>query len=118
VSREELMNKYEEQYYEEFGYPKEEEQSGVVELHAYVTASIRIRSVGDLRALVKYLDEAAVEDGVNVDTGSDSIYIDLADTQTGAKASLIECGEHIPVKKADGTWERVFDFLVTGHECG
>lgn len=109
------MNRFQEQYYEEFGYPEPNE----VSLSAFVTASIEVRTVGDLRALVRYLDKVQVGDDVNVDTGGERVYVDLADTNGGAKAELIECGEHIVVRGADGELTGLkYDFLVTGHECG
>ena len=64
-------------------------------MSGFVSAECEARTLGDLRALVKWCDEYAVEDNCGLDWGMGKVHVEL----TGDKAvpaDWIECGDHIP----------------------
>jgi len=75
-----------------------------------VTIDAAVRTVGDLRELVTYLDKYGVPDAALVDWGVGSIYI-LPLGEDFVQAYPIECGDHKP-------WagDAAFDWLIESHQ--
>lgn len=84
--------------------------SNKVSMSGFVSAECEARTLGDLRALVKWCDEYNVSDDAGLDWGMGKLYVEL----TGDKAvpaEWIECGDHIyPVVK--------YDLLINTHYHG
>jgi len=71
-----------------------------VKMTALVTIEASIRTLGELRELVKYCDEYEVNDECELDWGSGVVFIDM--TRYGVPADWIECGDHLyPTIKHD-----------------
>lgn len=66
-----------------------------IEIHGYASVKADVRTVGDLRELVKWLDRYLVESEKEVDAQG-HLWLTLADTNDGATAEMIECGDHVP----------------------
>ena len=71
--------------------------SNEVEMSGFVSAHMKARTVGDLRAFVRWLDKYKVSDEKEIDWGSGYVYVEL--TSVAVPAEWIECGEHIPPDK-------------------
>jgi hypothetical protein len=67
-----------------------------------VDISAKVHTVGDLREVVRVLDQIGVSDEANASESVIYIWLDR-------QAELIECGDHVPP-------EQKVDFLVTSHE--
>ena len=81
-----------------------------IKMTGFVSAQCEARTVGDLRALVKWCDEYHVDDSTGLDWGMGSVYVEL----TGDKpmpAEWIECGNHMPPNIK-------YDFLINTHYHG
>lgn len=81
-----------------------------ITMSGFVSAECEARTLGDLRALVKWCDKYEVSDDCPLDWGMGTLFVDL----TGDKpkpAEWIECGSHMyPTVK--------YDFLVNTHYHG
>lgn len=81
--------------------------SNKVEMSGFVSAQMKARTVKDLRAFVRWLDEYKVSDSKEIDWGSGYVYVEL--TSVAVPAEWIECGEHIPPDTA-------YDLLISTHD--
>lgn len=63
-----------------------------IEMTGYATMRADVRTVEDLRQLVKALDENKVRGDADVEWGSGHVYVGVAED---AKAIWIECGDHL-----------------------
>ena len=81
--------------------------SSKIEMSGFVSAQMEARTVGDLRAFVRWLDKYKVSDSKEIDLGSGNVYVEL--TNVAAPAEWIECGEHIPPDTA-------YDLLISTHD--
>jgi len=79
-----------------------------IEMSGFVTAQMKVRNVGDLRSLIRWLDKYKVSDRREVDWGSGNVYVELTG-ETPTVAEWIECGEHIPPDVG-------YDLLISTHE--
>ena len=75
-----------------------------IEINGWATVSAPVRSVGDLRMLMGFLDEHGVSEEAEIDWGTGKVHVDIANL-TG---EFIECGEHIPP-------ESKYDVLLVMH---
>lgn len=64
-----------------------------IEMKGHAALRADVRTVDDLRQLVKALDESKVRGDVEAVWGEEYVYINVVDT---AKATWIECGDHLP----------------------
>ena len=63
-----------------------------IEIRGFATASTWLENVGDVRALVKWLDQYGVDDSIGVEFEASKVWIELAD----GKGDMISCGDHVP----------------------
>ena len=63
-----------------------------IEMKGHAALRADVRTVDDLRQLVKALDESKVRGDVEAVWGEEYVYINVVDT---AKATWIECGDHL-----------------------
>lgn len=63
-----------------------------IEIRGFATASTWLEDVGDMRALVKWLDEHGVDDSIGLDFDAKRVWVELAD----GKGDMISCGDHVP----------------------
>lgn len=77
-----------------------------IEMTGYAAMRADVRTVDDIRRLVKTLDENKVRGDANVDWGSGHVYVGVAED---AKVTWIECGDHLA---GDEQW----DLLIETHE--
>ena len=68
--------------------------SSRIVMSGFVSAECEARTLGDLRALVRWCDEYRVSDEANLDWGMGKLFVDLTGKDTAA-ASWIECGDHL-----------------------
>lgn len=66
-----------------------------IEIHGYASIKADVRTVGDLRELVKWLDKYQVDPSRQIESSGD-LWLVLADTNHGDTIEMIECGDHIP----------------------
>ena len=78
-----------------------------VEIHGYASIKADVRTVGDLRELVKWMDKFGVDGARQVEVDRD-VWTVLADTNDGDTAEMIECGDHIPPNSR-------YDVLINTH---
>lgn len=64
-----------------------------VRVEGFAHAVATVRTVGDLRELVTWLDAFGIDDAVEVEWGSGVVYVAIADNVAG---SMVECGDHHP----------------------
>ena len=76
-----------------------------ITMSGFVSAECEARTLGDLRALVKWCDKYRVADEVNLDWGLGRLFVDLSGKEP-ASASWIECGDHYA---GDEHWDLVVD---------
>ena len=81
-----------------------------IEIHGYASIKADVRTVGDLRELVRWLDKYHVDAGKEVEYDQ-VIWIPLADTHMGDSAEMISCGDHIPPADA-------YDVILNTHGHG
>ena len=66
-----------------------------IKMSGFVSAECEARTLGDLRALVKWCDEYKVDDKAGLDWGAGKLYVELTG-DNALPAEWIECGEHVP----------------------
>ena len=79
-----------------------------IEIHGYASVKADVRTVGDLRELVKWLDKYLIESEKAVDAQG-HLWLTLADTTEGGTAEMIECGDHVPPSTR-------YDVIINTHE--
>lgn len=79
-----------------------------VEMTGFVTGKAQVRTVKDLRDLVKWCDKYQVRGESEIDWGSGCVYLDLHGSASVAPATWIECGDHL-------VDDIHFDILVETH---
>lgn len=78
-----------------------------IEIHGFASIKAEVRTVGDLRELVKWLDKYHVNSDRDIEYDT-HLWIPLADTHLGDKAEMISCGDHIPPDDA-------YDVIINTH---
>ncbi len=79
-----------------------------IRITGFAMAIADVRTLGDLREFVRWLDKHGVPDDREVDAG-EVVYVTLHDTNEGdTEPEFIECGNHIPPDKR-------FDVLMNTH---
>lgn len=73
-------------------------------IDGYAHLSMTVRTVIDLRDLVKVLDKHCVADHVDVEFDRDKVFITLAE----GEGEFIQCGDHVPPDDA-------YDVLLNTH---
>ena len=87
-----------------------------IEVRGMVTVEADVRTLGDLRTLMEQVDEWGLPSDTSLDWGQSKLFIDVHPNAT--KAEVVDCGSHIPERKADGTFrDGPIDFIIAGHEC-
>lgn len=85
-----------------------------IEVRGNIYALADARTLADLRELVKQFDEWGLRDDCSLDWGSGYVYIDIS--PENGEAEPIHCGDHVPVRKADGSFEPMpVDFIINAH---
>ena len=79
-----------------------------IRITGFAMATADVRTLGDLREFVRWLDKHGVSDHREVEAG-EVMYVSLQDTTDGDTAKFIECGDHIPPNKA-------FDVVMNTHK--
>ena len=79
-----------------------------IRITGFAMATADVRTLGDLREFVRWLDKHNVSDHREVEAG-EVMYVSLQDTTEGDTAEFIECGDHIPPDKA-------FDVVMNTHK--
>ena len=69
--------------------------SSEIKMSGFVSAQCEARTLGDLRALLKWCDEYNVDDSAGLDWGMGKVYVELTGDDA-VPAEWIECGNHIP----------------------
>jgi len=87
------------------------------EVMGYATIRAQVRTLGDLRELIAQADKWVLRDECNIDWDYGCVFIDVADTNRGDSMEPISCGDHYPVKDANGEYFDHADFVITAHEC-
>jgi hypothetical protein len=77
-----------------------------IEMSGYAYVRADVRTVEDLRTLLRFLDDNKVTDAAELDWGSEYVYVSVTED---AKAEFIECGEHIPP-------DLKFDVILNTHQ--
>lgn len=62
-----------------------------IEIRGFATASTFLEDVGDMRDLVKWLDEHGVDDSIGLDFDAKRVWVELAD----GEGDMILCGDHL-----------------------
>lgn len=84
--------------------------SSEIKMSGFVSAECEARTLGDLRALLKWCDEYNVADDAGLDWGLGRVYVNLTG-EDAVLAEWIECGDHIPpVTK--------YDLIINTHYHG
>ena len=73
----------------------------------WVVGSVEILTVGDLREVVRELDEYKIADEIGVEMDRTTMWIELTGPLDHVPASPIMCGNHIG--------EEVYDFILDTH---
>lgn len=81
-----------------------------ITMSGFVSAECEARTLGDLRALVKWCDEYQVDDRAGLDWGMGKLYVELTGDQA-VPAEWIECGDHIPPNMK-------YDLIIETHHHG
>ena len=79
--------------------------SNQIKMTGFVSAECEARTLGDLRALVKWCDKYRVGDEAPLDWGMGTLFVDLTGKQA-ASAAWIECGDHLV---GDEHWDLLID---------
>lgn len=79
-----------------------------IKISGFAMANADVRTLGDLREFVKWLDRHDVPDCREVDAG-EMVFVTLHDSAEGdPTVEFIECGNHIPPDKK-------FDIILNTH---
>lgn len=88
-----------------------------IEIRGFATVETDPRTLGDLRDLIKQVDEWGLSSDIPLDWGQGKLFIDVH--PDAVQADVIFCGNHIPERKEDGTFrDGPVDFIIAVHECG
>ena len=80
--------------------------SNEIKMSGFVSAECEARTLGDLRALVKWCDEYKVDDKAGLDWGGmGKLYVELTG-DSAVPAEWIECGDHLV---GDEHWDVLID---------
>lgn len=75
-----------------------------MEIHGYAYTSSEVRTVNDLRDLVRFLDDYRIDGDIEVEIDRGKAFVNIAN----GKAEMISCGDHVP---PDENW----DVIVLTH---
>jgi len=87
------------------------------EIKGYALLSAQVKTVGDLRELIKQFDNWQIRDDCDLDWGHGELFVELADSSRGDLVEPIGCGDHAPTRNADGEFLDPIDFVITAHQC-
>jgi len=87
------------------------------EVMGYATIKAQVWSLADLRELVAQADSWQLRDDCKIDWDYGCVFIDVADTNRGDSMEPISCGDHYPVKDANGEYVDHIDFVINAHKC-
>lgn len=87
-----------------------------IEIRGFATIEANPRTLGDLRTLIKQVDEWGLCSDTELDWGPGRLFIDVH--PDAVKADVIVCGNHLFERKEDGTFRNgPVDFIIAVHEC-
>ena len=87
------------------------------EIMGYATIKAQVWSLADLRELVAQANSWQLRDDCKIDWDYGCVFIDVADTSRGDAMEPISCGDHYPVKDANGEYVDHIDFVINAHKC-
>jgi hypothetical protein len=79
-----------------------------ITIAAYATAKASVRTVGDLRDLIGWLDKYRVPNDTQLDWDRGAVYVMLTNDKE-TSAAWIECGDHL-------VGEELYDLLLETHQ--
>jgi len=87
------------------------------EVMGYATIKAQVWSLADLRELIAQADSWQLRDECKIDWDYGCVFIDVADTSRGDQMEPISCGDHYPVRDANGEYVDHIDFVINAHKC-